>query len=225
MLVQEHPPMGATEPAIGPPGPTPVPVVEPQWHLGRTVLSAIALAVGLLAIVDLSGASIPAIGYIALPLAITGLGLIVGTWVGRARWLIVVGALLSIALGIGAMVDSADAKGDVSWRPASIQQLENRYHIDIGNAVLDLSAVSFTGEQKSIDVSVEAGNLTVILPPKVDVRLQAQVGIGNANVFGSTWDGIRQPVHNFSDEGVDGPGGGQLTIQAAVDVGNLEVRR
>jgi hypothetical protein len=55
--------------------------------------------------------------------------------------------------------------------------------------------------------------------------MQAEVGVGNANVFGSKWDGIGQPVHSFNDDGVDGAGGGQLTVQATVDVGNLEVRR
>jgi hypothetical protein len=211
------------EPALGPPQP---PLAgAPASRLGRTVVSIMFLAIGLLAVADLLGLRTSAMAYIALPLAIIGLGLVTGTWLGRARWLIVLGAILSVALGIGAAANGSASKGEVSWRPANIEQLESNYHIDIGNAVLDLSAISFAGRQESIDVGVGAGNLTLLLPSNVDVRLQAKVGVGNADVLGSKWNGVGQPTHYFNDDGADGAGGGQLTIQAQVDVGNLEVRR
>jgi hypothetical protein len=223
VLVQERAQQAElVEPAIGPP---PLPAEAPGSRLGRTVLSVMFLAVGMLAAVDLSGAKIPAMAYIALPLAVIGLGLVVGTWHGRARWLIVLGVILSIALAIGAAADGVASKGDVSWRPANIDQLESTYYIDIGNAVLDLSAVNFTAQHESIEVGVGAGNLTVLLPSDVDLRLQAEVNVGNADVLGSKWNGVGQPIHYFTDDGADGIGGGQLTIRATVDVGNLEVQR
>src|SRR5688500_1966146 len=109
------------EPAPGPPQPPPV--EAPASRLGRTVISIMFLALGLLAVADLSGLKIQAMAYIALPLAIIGLGLITGTWIGRARWLIVVGAILSVALGIGAAASGSASKGEVSWHPASVEQL------------------------------------------------------------------------------------------------------
>jgi len=51
------------------------------------------------------------------------------------------------------------------------------------------------------------------------------VDVGNANVLGTQWNGIGQSGRSVVDNGADGPGGGQLTINAFVDVGNLEVRR
>ncbi len=201
------------------------PVEAPVSQLGRAVVSFMFVAVGLLAAADLLGAAVPAMGYVALPLAIVGVGLVVGTWLGRARWLIVLGVIMSIALGIGTAASSAGSKGDVTWQPMKVEQMEASYHINIGNVVLDLSAVNFAGQQKSLDVSVGAGNLTILLPSNVDVKLQAKVDVGNAEVFGSGWNGVGQPVHYFNDDGADGIGGGQLTVQATVDVGNLEVRR
>lgn len=224
MLVQERQrPAELMGPASAPPQPPPV--EAPASRLGRMVISVMFLALGLLAVADLSGLKIQAMAYLALPLAIIGLGLVAGTWVGRARWLIVIGAILSIALGIGAAASSSAAKGEVRWRPANVEQLESSYRIDIGNAILDLSAVNFAGRQESIDVGVGAGNLTLLLPANVDVRLQAKVDVGNADVLGSKWNGVGQPTHYFNDDGADGVGGGQLTLRAKVDVGNLEVRR
>jgi len=37
--------------------------------------------------------------------------------------------------------------------------------------------------------------------------------------------GIGQSTRTVNDNGVDGPGGGELVIRASVDVGNVEVRR
>jgi hypothetical protein len=205
--------------------PQPPPVEAPPSRLGRLVISIMFLALGLLAVADLSGLKVRAMAYIALPLAIIGLGLVTGTWIGRARWLIVLGAILSIALGIGAAADSSASKGEVRWTPVNAEQLESSYRIDIGNAVLDLSAVNFAGRQESIDVGVGAGNLTLLLPANVDVRLEAKVDVGNADVLGTKWNGVGQPTHYFNDDGADGAGGGRLTVRANVDVGNLEVRR
>jgi len=44
-------------------------------------------------------------------------------------------------------------------------------------------------------------------------------------VFGETWGGIGQSRHTVTNLGSDGAGGGELTLQATVNVGNVEVRR
>ena len=64
-----------------------------------------------------------------------------------------------------------------------------------------------------------------VLPSTVDTRVDSTVSIGNATVLGQHWNGIGQAQHTFTDNGVDGPGGGTLTLTATVNVGNLEVRR
>lgn len=94
----------------------------------------------------------------------------------------------------------------------------------MGNAVLDLSAVDFTGHNEAVEIRLGVGDLQVIVPSSVDVRATASVDVGNATLFGTRWGGIGQSERTVTDNGADGPGG-ELVIQAIVDVGDVEVRR
>lgn len=198
--------------------------------LGRLVVSLAVLAVGVIALVDVAGAHVPASVYFGVPLAVVGGGLVLGAWYGRARGLIAFGVVLSVLLAITAAVETwgpASPSRAVNWRPASVAQLASDYRTNIGNAVLDLSGVDFTNQNASVRVHVSVGNLHVLLPPTVDVEVHSQVRVGNSTVLGQQWDGIDEGGHTVTvtDTGSDGPGGGNLTIDATVNMGNLEVRR
>lgn len=230
MQVQEY------QPSVAPPAPpdrvpmpTPSPAAPPRRPhspLAGIVASVAVIAVGLLGLLDLAGTPVSVSAYFAVPLTVIGAGLIVGAWFGHARQLIAFGAVLCVALGIAtASEELGGASRSANWRPTSIEQLDSRYTIGIGNAVLDLSLLDFAGYSKSIEVSVDVGNLTIIVPPNVDVRAEAGVDVGDANVFGTEWSGIGQSTRTVTDNGADGPGGGELNIRATVDVGNVEVRR
>jgi hypothetical protein len=215
-------------PLAGPTPPPPAPKPDrPRSHLGRLVVSAALLAIGLLAVTDLLGADIPAGAYLTLPLIVVGAGLVLGAWYGRAHALIALGAALSIALAITSAADNSigRANGTTTWHPTGFEQLDSPYTIGIGNARLDLSSLDFTGRTVAVQVSVDVGNLTLLLPANVDATIQASVDLGNAQVFDQQWGGINQTERTITDNGADGPGGGQLNIRATVDVGDLEVRR
>jgi hypothetical protein len=190
------------------------------------VVSIAIIAVGLLGLLDLTGTPIVASAYVAVPLTVIGAGLVIGAWFGRARWLIAVGAVLCVALGITTASEQLNGvRRSADWRPTSIEQLDSRYTIGIGNAMLDLSLLDFAGYSKTVEVSVDVGDLTIIVPPNVDVRAETSVDVGDATVFGTNWGGIGQSTRTVTDNGADGPGGGELVIRATVDVGNVEVRR
>jgi len=237
MTMLERRDVGRPEPPPVPPTPTaPVPVappppgapVQPRSVLGRLVFAAVLFAIGVVGIVDLAGAPVPASAYFGVPLAVVAAGLLVGAWYGRARALIALGVVLTIPLAVVATVerwDLSSVSANVTWEPTSLDALQDSYRAGVGNAVLDLSAVDFTGRTETVDVRVDVGNLTIILPSTVDVTATAQVDIGNATVFGREWNGIGQSEQTVVDTGSDGPGGGEITITASVDVGDLEVRR
>jgi Cell wall-active antibiotics response LiaF, C-terminal len=210
-----------------PPPPRPAPV-KTHSPLGRLVLSLAMFAVGLVVLIDVAGARVPVSVYFGVPLAVVAAGLIVAAWYGRARGLIGAGVVLSLLLAVTATAEGAgwtSTHQSVTWQPAGIEQVQSTYQVDAGNAVLDLSRVNFTGHTTSLTVHVSVGNLDIILPSTVDVDLRATVAIGDATVLGQHWSGIGQTQHTVTDNGADGPGGGQLTIDATVNVGNLEVRR
>src|SRR5688572_15651775 len=121
---QYHPPAPQSGPDAVTPKPVPAPMTTPTWRqpsqLGRVVMSVAAIAVGVVGVVDLVDVQVPASVYFAAPLTVIGLGLIVGAWFGRARWLIAIGAVLCMALGIAAVSDTASGvTGTTTWRPST----------------------------------------------------------------------------------------------------------
>jgi Cell wall-active antibiotics response LiaF, C-terminal len=205
----------------------PGPTRDPHRRFSGFVVSLALVATGILGMIDLAGANVAASAYVAVPLAIVGLGLIVRAWYGRGWSLAIIGAVLALGLVMVTGVEQVGAAATTSstWRPLTVDQVNASYIAKSGNTILDLSSVDFTGQSKNIRVSLDAGNLTVVVPSKVDVQAEARVNIGNAVVFGERWGGIGQSTHTVTDVGSDGPGGGALVLHATVNVGNVEVRR
>ena len=102
-------------------------------------LSLATLVTGVLLALRLSGVDgLTAPRILAVALLVVGGGLLVGAWVGRARWLIAVGLLLALALGASAAARSAgldDGVGERTWTPRG----DASYRLGAGEAVLDLS--------------------------------------------------------------------------------------
>lgn len=240
--VPEAPP-GGFRPPFAPHGPyapsTPPPAPRPERKrprersaLGGVTFSLAFLVLGLLAVLDLTG--VPALGpsaYFAAVLATIGLGLLVGAWFGRARWLIALGLITAAALGVATVAESDRLRAvdqAVTWSPANHAELAGRYENIVGDSLLDLRAVDFTGKHSEVTVEVIAGEAVVILPPNVDTTVTATVSVGDAVVFDqpvNKRDGSTGSLHESSDLGADGPGGGTLRLFVHVDFGQLEVTR
>jgi Cell wall-active antibiotics response 4TMS YvqF len=227
-----HGPYGGGPPPPYPPGAAPQPPKPPRERsgLGAGTFSLIFVALGVVAILDLANVVNPGpSAYFAAALATVGLGLLVGAWFGRARWLIALGLALCAALTIATAAErwgSVDDVGaDVVWTPQSVDELATRYENNFGNAVLDLSNVNFVGQDVRVEVDVTFGELDVILPPNVDVTASVDVNAGDAQVFDESWGGVNQAPGDVTDLGVDGRGGGHLRLDVHVSAGNVEVHR
>lgn len=212
-----------------PPPAPPAPVRAPRQRsrLGRIVLSVVVLTVGLLALPAAFGLFYlrPA-GYLAAALAVVGAGLVVGAWWGRSRGLIVLGVLLSLALAAtGIATHYLDNAGQQTWRPTTVATLAPRYNLSAGEATLDLRKVAFVeGSDTTTRVHVGLGQLTVHVPARVDVDVQAKLTAGHLGVFGEqiAGNGVR---HRITDRGTDGVGGGTLHLIISDGLGNVEVTR
>jgi predicted membrane protein len=141
--------------------------------------------------------------------------------------------VLGVVLSVIGIIDSTDSRwwrdgGSMTWTPASIDQLRDSYSHGAGEARLDLTAIDFApvANPVSVNVTLGVGNLKIIVPPHVDVTITAHVdAAGNANVFRESWNGLGMSSRTVTDTGADGPGGGELRINASVTAGNLEVHR
>jgi phage shock protein PspC (stress-responsive transcriptional regulator) len=214
-------------PPVGQPMRAPRPPRE-RSYLGRLTLSLLLVVIGVLALADISGRNVTAGVYLAAALGTIGLALLVGAWYGRARGLIALGIGLAVALsavGSDGRFGNWRSIGDETWQPMSVNEISDTYEHGVGNAQLDLTSVDFTNRSVVINVSVRAGDLTVTLPPTVDVTVHASIDVGNADVFDQHWDGVGLHPRTVTDNGTDGVGGGTLILNANVNVGNLEVTR
>ncbi|WP_433387669.1 PspC domain-containing protein [Micromonospora sp. KLBMP9576] len=220
--------MAPPRPPVKPPKP-PKPPRE-RSPLGPVTFSLVFLALGVVTVVDMLDAfDVSASAYFAATLAVIGLGLLVGTWFGRARWLIALGLVAAAALGVATVTGSYDrirgVDGNVTWSPANHRDLALRYENSFGDTVLDLRAVDFDKKNTEITVSVNFGECTVVVPPNVDVTTVAEVNAGEAVIFGERSGGIVGELRETADLGPDGPGGGSLRLYVHVNAGNLEVTR
>ncbi len=237
------PPFAPHGPFVTPPPPPPLapPTFsrppkppKPRSRLGLLTFSVMLLVLGGLALLNLAGVNVTPVAFIAAALGVVGVGLLVGTWVGRSYGLIPLGIALSLALGSGYAAlnhggwpDGWAGAGDVTWAPPTVDAMRSDYRQNVGDATLDLSDVDFSDTTRTVevDVAVDVGSLMIILPPDVDVTIDATVDIGDANVFRESWDGIGADTRTITDLGDDGPGGGRVHINASVGAGDLEVQR
>lgn len=211
----------------GPPAPRPPKV---RSRLGRLTFSLVLVAIGILAALDFADQNVPVGAYLATALGVVALGLILGTWAGRARGLIAFGIVLSVALASAVGADRVNrdwAGGTTTYIPSTLSQVERDYSQDVGDVRLDLSKVDFSTSTVAtiVSIRVDAGTLTIILPPNVDVVIDATADAGNVDVLGQSWSGLGLNTRTVTDNGADGVGGGQLHLSAAISVGNLEVHR
>ncbi len=224
----------AGQTTVPPPPPAkPKPPKKPRERsaLGAVTFSLIFIALGVVCLLDVLGVfSIGASAYFAATLTVIGLGLLVGTWFGRARWLIALGLVAAAALAVATVAESYDrvrgVDGAVTWAPTDHRDLAIRYEQSFADAVLDLRAVDFDQKDTEITVVINFGEATVVVPPNVDVTAVTQVAAGDANIFGErrAWgmDGQRRET---VDLGADGPGGGTLRLNLHVNAGHMEVTR
>jgi phage shock protein PspC (stress-responsive transcriptional regulator) len=211
------------EPATVPATPT---ERRPRSALGRITVSVAAVAVGIVAVNDATWATVPAATYVATALAIVGLGLLVGSWWGRSRGLIALGIALGFALVPAVIIGRFDLGSEnFTFRPTTLAELPTgTEHRGAGSVLYDLSAVPFTdADRETLDIDQTAGELTVIVPPAVDVVVEAEIGAGEIQAFGNASSGLGQE-RRFTDDG-GSPGGGTLTLGLDLGAGSIEVRR
>jgi hypothetical protein len=160
---------------------------------------------------------------LASALGLVALVLILAAWVGRARFLIFVGIVLTVfAIGTAILdVPLGGGWGDRTYEPTSRAEIRSPYELSGGQLRLDLRDVSFAGAVTRVDASVGFGQLLVDVPAGVRVVVHARVSAGNVDLFGHTEDGL----HIDTEQRVAGTGQGSLRLDLRVGAGEIVVRR
>ncbi len=223
------PPAGPTYPVWTPAPPPPAPPKE-RSVLGRVTLCTALIVVGLL--VGWNAATdhdVTARVVFAAALGVVGLGLVVGAFAGRARGLVIWGVVLTALASAAAFVPDVPVNGGVgdrTWRPATVADLQSEYKLGIGDAELDLSRLDLTdaGRQR-VEVRQGVGDLTIVVPDDVVVRIDADVQGGSLRLPDrEEIDGTDLSERVVVPEG-SSPGSAVLVIDAELGLGSMEVRR
>ena len=189
------------EPATRPPT-----APSPQWAppvprrrrerspLGWLVLGALLVIEGIVIALDMAGAfGLSLAQYLAIPIAGIGIGLLVGAWYGRARWLTLLGILLVPFVLAASLIEVPFEGGfaDLFIRPTSAAAVQPEYRLVGGELILDLRRVTPAAEPISIEASVVMGELLVLVDPGTPLEVTARVGAGDLTVLDQTFAGVR----------------------------------
>jgi phage shock protein PspC (stress-responsive transcriptional regulator) len=217
------PPGGAvtTRPAGDLPAAPPRP--RPRSFLGRYTLGAILVVVGGAALLDDAGVfTLEAGQYPALALVVLGAGLLVGTFWGRARGLILLGLLVAPFAWAAALVEVPleGGYGERFYAPASVSSVADDYHLIGGEMRFDLTDFEWGADPVAIDATVAFGKLEVIVPNGVDVSFHGSAGVGQVEFFDVQRDGVDVDVDSSR---VGSPSSPRLVLDMRTSFGKVEV--
>jgi hypothetical protein len=185
-------------------------------------LAAVLLALGSLGLYDAAGGSVSASAYPALALAVIGVMLVVGAFVGRAGGLIALGLVAALALAGTSVASLADRGDRLTVHPVTAATVQDGYAISSGRVYVDLSRVTdpeaLVG--RTIDVGAKVGEVVVVLPRGIRSDVSARIdGPGGIDMPGHSSGGIDTSVDDTY-----GSGTGLVHISTHLKAGHIEVR-
>ena len=197
--------------------------------LGRVTVSTALIVVGLMvAWNSVSDDDFKVVSVFATALAVLAVGLLVGAFAGRARWLILLAIPLTIAAGISHAADREFPRGvgERTWVPTTVQDAERPFRLGIGDAELDLTRLP-GGSDVDVETRLGVGSLRITVPSDARVVVDGEVGAGDMQLFDEPdtdgtdlrGEATSEPASGVADSGT------LIHIDAEVGLGQLEVRR
>ncbi|MGF1667295.1 MAG: PspC domain-containing protein [Acidimicrobiia bacterium] len=223
---------GPAQPPSPPPSPPPVPAAPlppapPPPPRERSILGRLTMAVGLItlgvmALLDNLGvANATFRHYVAAGIIVIGVGLLVGSVLGRARGLIVLGVIMTPVVLFSPITEFDFDETSLLYSPVTVADIQDTYSLPIGSMEIDLSGVDFDGGQVTVDAEVGMGELIITVPDDVAVEAYGNVGLGDVLVFGSNSAGMGDLGLRRSVDGDNGT----LIVEGRTDIGRVEIRR
>lgn len=203
--------------------PAPPPPRRPPSYLGRLTVASALIVVGLMGLLDNLDVISPGFRhYVGAAVLVIGLGLLVGSVIGRARGLIALGLVLTPVLLFAAAIKVPlfGEYGDDAYRPASVAEIEPVYELSGGRLAVDLRDVAIWSPPAVVRADLGIGELVIFVPRDLDVAVNADVGIGAITLFGQETGGLgldRTTVYEGGDGVID------VEIDASLGIGSLEV--
>jgi hypothetical protein len=196
-------------------------------RLRMVSLIALGLTLSALGVAQALGVAMPLAGYLAAALLVIGVTLVVATWLGAARGLLPIGALLAVVVLIVTAAGSAlqvpvpvssHAYTAVAELPAAGDAE------DFGNLAIDLSQLAVTTDA-SYTAHVDVGRLDVKVPDDAHVVVNYTAEMGAVHAYGAEIQAGSEIKGQIRPPQPAEPGQHTLTLNLSVDAGNIQVQR
>jgi phage shock protein PspC (stress-responsive transcriptional regulator) len=205
--------------------PEPAPTPAPRRRRSRIGLMVLGLVfVTGATLIALSGGSgwLSGAHIAGLLTAVTGVGLIISSFLHGGRGLITLAVVLSLA---GFALTTTHYNGwhganDETFRPTSVGQVRPLYDLSAGNLRLDLTGLPSSGHVKT-DVNLGIGNLTVVVPKDAEVHATCSASLGQVDCLGQRDSGTGNPTVTAVQQAAPGD---TLTIDIDAENGPGQVR-
>lgn len=205
---------------------TPTTVADPpppRRSAGAVGAGVVLVAAGTVWLLAVVGVEVPV--RVAAPglLVLLGIAVVVAgvrgedhAAIGLAVFL---GVWLTIAVVVAGVLDTplAGAIGDRHLAPTTTAELEDQ-RLFAGTQVIDLRGLELPAGTSELQVSTVLGEVEVVVPGSMAVRVDARVAGGTLNLFGDVVDGL-----GLAQEAAIG-GGTDRVLELEVRVGLGEVR-
>ncbi len=235
---------------VGPVGPPPPPRPRrrrPSAFVGLVSLGIALVGIGLGAALDdplgFPGSS-ATLGFL---IALVGVSVVVLTLGLRGRasgfsgFLVVCLALLLVTASAASRVEVRDGVGDRTWTPVPAAGT-TAFQLGAGEATLDLSrlvattpapspapssappAPTTTTTAQRVTVEMGAGELTILVPPGLDVRVDASVGFGDITHTGGVGGTTDTSGNDRSTSTLIGAEPVQVVVDAQLGLGQITIQ-
>ncbi len=149
-------------------------------------LGTLAATLLVLALVDAaSGIAIPI--YFWATLAIVGAGVLAGLVLRRTPWsvaLLLGPTIVGLVAFGGSHARMHDGFGEREWTPTSAAQLQSHYRLAFGRATLDLRRLGPLEHDRTVRVTLGAGQTQIFVPATMNVVIDDNVHFGDLQLNG-----------------------------------------
>lgn len=189
-------------------------------RLGLVLLLLVVAFAGFIAVVV--GTAIGGGALIAGLVIAVGVALVVGSFLGGARWLVIPALVLAVPLGLvaGAGIDVDGGVGERDYHPTRVAELKDGYELGIGDLRLDLRDLDLPVGRTDLKADLGIGELQVLVPEDVCIASAVDVGAGYVQVLERANGGLDI---DWRSSPVENAGVKRLVIDADIGVGAIHV--
>jgi phage shock protein PspC (stress-responsive transcriptional regulator) len=187
-----------------------------------------ALGIGVLilcGVIAIGGAWAAAAGggvVVGVLVIASGLAILAGAFLKPVRWLILPAVTLALSAGAvaAAGIDLDGGVGDKTYRPASAADLQDKYQLGIGDLEVDLRNTDLPAGDQPLAIDLGVGEARLLVPEDVCVATDANVGVGQIDVFDRGTGGVDV---DFVEQLDAQPATTRLVVDADIGLGQLSV--